>query len=71
MKRVHPFHMRHFARAVKGVDLKSTAETRVGSSPAGDESYYFVVLPVCVCLQVKLCDMTRRFLFSLVWFSVL
>jgi len=26
----------HFARAVKGVDLKSTAETRVGSSPAGD-----------------------------------
>ena len=26
----------HFARAVKGVDLKSTAVTRVGSSPAGD-----------------------------------
>lgn len=40
MKRVHPFHMRHFARAVKGVDLKSTAETRVGSSPAGDDTHF-------------------------------
>ena len=27
----------HFARAVKGVDLKSIVERRVGSSPAGDE----------------------------------
>ena len=25
-----------FARVVKGVDLKSTAERRVGSNPAGD-----------------------------------
>lgn len=33
--------MRHFARAVKGVDLKSTAETRVGSSPAGDEILFW------------------------------
>ena len=28
-----------FARVVKGVDLKSTAERRVGSNPAGDEYF--------------------------------
>ncbi len=32
----------HFARAVKGVDLKSTAETHVGSSPAGDVGCKFL-----------------------------
>ena len=30
---------RHFARVVKGVDLKSTAERRVGSNPAGDDIF--------------------------------
>ena len=39
--------MCHFARAVKGVDLKSTAETRVGSSPAGDvEDHIFCFRPL-------------------------
>ena len=28
-----------FARVVKGVDLKSTAERRVGSNPAGDDCF--------------------------------
>ena len=50
----------HFARAVKGVDLKSTAETRVGSSPAGDVEQKYFLFPslfsthemtgTCVCM---------------------
>ena len=36
--------MSRFARVVKGVDLKSTAERRVGSNPAGDVSFVVGVL---------------------------
>ena len=35
-------HTCHFARVVKGVDLKSTSESCVGSSPAGDEFLFSV-----------------------------
>ncbi len=56
--------MCRFARVVKGVDLKSTAERRVGSNPAGDGDFApphlrFLALKECTTSRDCLLVVTR------------
>ena len=54
-----------FARVVKGVDLKSTAERRVGSNPAGDGDFAILPLPAASGVEGTTSTTSRHF-----WFVV-